>query len=81
MNRPPKKLLEQVRDKLRIKHYSIGTEHSYISWINRYTLFHNKHHPKDMGVPEIEPFLTHLAVDLKVASSMQSQTFNALFFL
>jgi integrase len=49
MNRPKKRLLDQVRDGLRLKHYSIRTEHSYISWIKRYVLFHNKRHPQEMG--------------------------------
>jgi hypothetical protein len=62
MDKPPKKLLEQVRDRLRLKHYSIRTENSYISWIKRYILFHKKRHPQDMGKREIEAFLTHLAV-------------------
>ena len=60
----PKKLLDQVRDRIRLKHYSIRTEKFYISWIKRYILFHDKRHPKDMGEKEIESFLTHLAVDL-----------------
>jgi integron integrase len=81
MNKPKKKLLEQVRDKLRLKHYSIRTEHSYISWIKRYILFHNKRHPEEMSIHEIEEFLTHLVLDLKVASSTQNQAFNALLFL
>ena len=81
MDKAPKKLLEQVRDTLRLKHYSIRTENSYISWIKRYILFHNKRQPKDMRKHEIEVFLTHLAVDLKVASSTQNQAFNALLFL
>jgi len=81
MDKPPKKLLEQVKDKLRLKHYSIRTENSYVPWIKRYILFHNKRHPKDMGKQEIEEFLTHLAVDLRVASSTQNQAFNALLFL
>ncbi len=68
MDKAPKKLLEQVRDTLRLKHYSIRTENSYISWIKRYILFHNKRHPKDMRKHEIQVFLTHLAVDLKLAS-------------
>ena len=76
MDKPPKRLLEQVKDTLRLKHYSIRTENCYISWIKRYILFHNKRHPKDMGKHEIEVFLTHLAVDLKVASSTQNQAFN-----
>ncbi|MCK4241418.1 MAG: phage integrase N-terminal SAM-like domain-containing protein [Candidatus Atribacteria bacterium] len=58
----PKKLLDQVKDKLRLRHYSIRTEYSYISWIKRYILFHHKRHPKEMGPREIEQFLTYLAV-------------------
>ena len=58
----PQKLLDQVREVIRLKHYSYRTEETYVQWIRRYILFHNKHHPKDMGVPEIEAFLTHLAV-------------------
>jgi integron integrase len=81
MERQPKKLLDQVRDAIRLKHYSIRTEHSHVSWIKRYILYHNKRHPKDMGEKEIEDFLTHMAVDLKVASSTQNQAFNALLFL
>ena len=49
----PKRLLDQVKDKLRLKHYSIRTEHSYISWIKRYIIFHRKCHPKDMGESEM----------------------------
>ena len=78
---PPKKLLDQVRDMLRLKHYSRRTEESYVNWIKRYILFHNKKHPKDMGAPEIEAFLTHLAVQEKVAASTQNQALSALLFL
>jgi integron integrase len=78
---PPKKLLDQVRDMLRLKHYSRRTEESYVNWIKRYILFHNKKHPKEMGAPEIEAFLTHLAVQEKVAASTQNQAFSALLFL
>ncbi len=81
MEKQPKKLLDQVRNAIRLKHYSIRTEHSYVSWIKRYILYHDKRHPKDMGEREIEDFLTHMAVDLKVASSTQNQAFNALLFL
>ena len=59
----PKKLLNQVRDAIRAKHYSYCTEETYVQWIRRYILFHNKCHPCEMGVPEIEAFLTHLAVE------------------
>ena len=81
MKKQPKKLLDQVRDAIRLKHYSIRTEHSYVGWVKRFILYHSKQHPKDMGAREIEDFLTHLAVDLKVASSTQNQAFNALLFL
>ena len=81
MQRRPKKLLDQVREAIRLRHYSIRTEQSYVSWIKRYILFHNKTHPRHMGKPEIEAFLTHLAVELKVSASTQNQAFNALLFL
>ena len=68
MQNRPKKLLDQVRDAIRVRHYSIRTEQAYIGWARRFILFHNKRHPKDMGVPEIEAFLTHLAVDGNVAA-------------
>jgi integron integrase len=80
MSQPPK-LLDQMRDKLRLKHYAYKTEKSYLNWAKRYILFHNKRHPKEMGSTEIEAFLTHLAVDRQVAASTQNQAFNAILFL
>ena len=80
MEERPKKLLDQVRDMMRLKHYAIRTEDSYVDWIKRFILFHKKRHPKDMGVSEIQTFLTHLAVDLKVAASTQNQALSALLF-
>jgi len=77
----PPKLLDQVRDKLRVKHYSIRTEQTYVDWIKRYILFHGKRHPNEMGVHETEAFLTHLAVAGKVAASTQNQAKSALLFL
>jgi len=74
-------LFGQVRELIRLKHYSIRTEHTYLSWIKRYILFHNKRPPNDMGNQEIGAFLSHLAVDLKVSASTQNQAFNALLFL
>ena len=56
--RPKKKLLDQVRDVIRLKHYSIRTEEAYVNWIRRYILFHNKRHLREMGSREIESFLT-----------------------
>ncbi|OQY26693.1 MAG: integrase [Candidatus Cloacimonetes bacterium 4572_55] len=76
-----KKLLDQVRNVIRVKHYSIRTEETYVDWIKRFILFHGKTHPKDMGEAEINAFLTHLAVDKKVAASTQNQALNAILFL
>jgi integron integrase len=78
---PPRKLLDQVRDVLRLKHYAYSTEESYVQWIRRFILFHNKRHPKEMGSPEIEQFLTHLAVEGNVAASTQNQALCSLLFL
>lgn len=75
------KLLDQVRDKLRVKHYAIRTEQSYVDWIKRYIYFHDKTHPKDLGAQDVEAFLTHLAVVGKVAASTQNQAKSALLFL
>ena len=77
----PKKLLDQVRDAIRLKHYSIRTEEAYVNWIKRYILFHDKRHPTEMGAPEVEAFLTHLAVKENVAASTQNQALSALLFL
>ena len=81
MSKPPTRLLDQVREQIRLRHYSIRTEQAYVSWIKRYILFHDKKHPKDMDKAEIEAFLTYLAKDLNVSSSTQNQAFNALLFL
>ncbi len=79
-NVPKKKLLDQVRDAIRLKHYSIRTEEAYVNWIKRYIFFHHVRHPKEMGPREIEEFLTHLAVNENVAASTQNQAFSALLF-
>jgi integron integrase len=76
-----KKLLDRVRDAIRVKHYSIRTEQAYVNWIKRYILFHHKRHPQEMGASEIEAFLTHLAVNENVAASTQNQALSALLFL
>jgi site-specific recombinase XerD len=75
-----RKLLDQVRDKIRLKHYSIRTEKSYVDWIKRYIYFHDVQDPKNLGAKEIEAYLTDLAVNGKVAPSTQNQAFNALLF-
>src|SRR5205814_4385361 len=74
-------LLDQVRDRLRRVHYSIRTEEVYVDWIRRFIRFHGVKHPASMGEPEIEAFLTHLAVHGKVAASTQNQALSALLFL
>ncbi len=77
----PKKLLDQVREAIRLKHYSYRTEQTYVDWIHRFILFHDKRHPKEMGVFEIEAFLTDLAIQQHVAASTQNQALYALIFL
>ncbi|NQT56935.1 MAG: integron integrase [Desulfobacteraceae bacterium] len=80
-HKKPRKLLDQVRDIMRLKHYAYRTERTYTGWIKRFILFHDKKHPGEMGEPEVEAFLTWLAVDRKVSKSTQNQAFNALIFL
>ena len=60
----PKKLLDQVSEALRTKHYAYRTEETYVDWIKRYILFHKKRHPKDMGAEEIREFIAYLATQL-----------------
>ena len=75
------RLLDQVRQQIRLRHYSFRTEKAYVGWIRRFILFHGKRHPREMGAPEIEAFLSHLAVERHVSASTQNQAFNALLFL
>jgi integron integrase len=81
MPHQPPKLLDQVRHVLRAKHYSIRTEEAYTHWVRRFILFHHKRHPNTMNSPEIEAFLTSLAVDEQVSASTQNQALSALLFL
>lgn len=74
-------LLDVVRQRIRLKHYSHRTEKSYVNWIRRFVRFHDRRHPRQLGKAEIEAFLTHLAVNRKVSASTQNQAFNALLFL
>jgi len=78
---PPPKLLDQVVARLRVKHYSLRTEKTYVDWIKRYIWFHGKRHPQEMGAPEVEAFLSHLAVERTVSASTQNQAKSALLFL
>ena len=75
------RLLDQMRGKIRLKHYSLRTEQAYVDWIKRFVLHFDKRHPAEMGAPEVEAFLTHLAVQGKVAASTQNQAKAALLFL
>ncbi len=75
------KLLDQVRGKIRLKHYSLRTEQAYTDWIKRFILHFGKKHPRDMGAAEVEQFLTHLAVNGRVSASTQNQAKCALLFL
>ena len=74
------KLHDQLRDAIRIKHYAYATQKTYIHWEKRDILFHNKRHPAEMDVPEIEAFLSHLAQEGHVSASTQNQAFNAILF-
>lgn len=75
------KLLDQLREALRSRHYSKRTEQTYCSWVKRFIYFHNVRHPQEMAEPEINAFLTHLAVKEKVAASTQNQALSAFLFL
>lgn len=77
----PPKLLDQVRGKIRLKHYSIRTEQAYTDWIKRFILHFGNRNPKEMGAAEVEQFLTYLAVEGKVSASTQNQAKAALLFL
>lgn len=78
---PKPKLLDQVRQVIRRRHYSYRTEKAYVHWIKRYIFFHNKRHPVEMGEAEIARFLSSLASDRHVSASTQNQALNALLFL
>ncbi|MCK4297230.1 MAG: integron integrase [Candidatus Marinimicrobia bacterium] len=77
----PPKLLDQLRELLKIKHYSYRTEQAYVQWVKRFILFHNKKHPKDMREKEITQFLSHLAVNRNISASTQNQALCAIVFL
>ena len=78
---PKPKLLDQVREAIRTRHYSAKTEESYTHWIKRFIFFHNKRHPAEMGEKEIAQFLSSLASELHVSASTQNQALNAILFL
>lgn len=76
-----KKLLEQYSEALRNRHYSLRTENTYIGWVRQYILYHKKRHPRDMGVAEINDFITSLANQKKISASTQNQAISAVLFL
>ena len=76
-----KKLLDQLADQIRLKQYSPRTQKTYISWVREYILFQNKRHPKEMGIPEIKQFITHLTSDKNLSASTQNQALSAVLFL
>jgi len=77
----PLKLLDQVKQAIRVRHYSYRTEQSYVMWIKRYIRFHNIQHPQNLDESDVSKFLTHLAIDRRVAPNTQNQALNALVFL
>ena len=77
----PPRLLDQVRDAIRRRHYSYRTEQTYVHWIKRFIYFSGKRHPREMGAAEVTAFLSHLASERDVAASTQNQALSALLFL
>ncbi len=77
----PPRLLDRLRRACRVRHFSPRTEDCYADWAERFIRFHCLRHPNTMGAPEIEQFLTDLAVNGPVAASTQNQAFHALLFL
>ena len=77
----PPKLLDRVREAIRVRHYNRRTEEAYVTWIQRYIVFHGKTHPAQMGASEISQFLTWLAIDRHITASTQNQALSALLFL
>jgi site-specific recombinase XerD len=77
----PPRLLDRIRHAIRVRHYSIRTEEAYVDWARRFILFHDRRPPSELGAAEVSAFLTHLAVERKVAPSTKSQAKSALLFL
>ena len=80
MSSPPK-LLDRVREAIRVRHYSRRTEEAYVVWIRRFILFHRKRHPSGLGAPEVAAFVSSLATDRDVSPSTQNQALSAVLFL
>jgi integrase len=77
----PRGLLEVTREAIRARHMALRTEQAYLQWIKRYVAFHGRRHPRDLGAPALEAFLTYLAVERKVSAATQNQALQALLFL
>ena len=77
----PPRLLDSVREAIRVRHYSLRTERAYVHWIRRFVLFHDRRHPNEMGAAEVTTFLSHLANEGGVAAATQNQALAALLFL
>jgi site-specific recombinase XerD len=75
------KLLDRVRERIRARHYSLRTERAYLEWLRCFILFNDKKHPAEMSAPDVERFLTYLAVEAHVAASTQNQALAAILFL
>ena len=75
------KLLDRMREAIRVRHYSLSTERTYLHWVKRFIYFHQKRHPAEMGAAEIEAFLSSLATELSVSASTQNQAMHAILFL
>jgi integron integrase len=78
---PAPRLYDGVVEIMRARHYSVRTQQTYCHWVKRFINFHNVRHPSEMAEPEINSFLTHLAVKEKVSASTQNQALSALLFL
>ncbi len=77
----PPRLLDRLRREIRVRHYSLRTEMAYVDWVKRFILFHGKRHPSQLGIGEVESFLSNLALERKVSASTQNQAKSALLFL
>jgi integron integrase len=78
---PEPRLFDQFREAIRVRHYSYRTEQAYLAWVRRFIEFHGRRHPRELGGPEVEAFLSHLASDLDVAAATQQQALGAILFL
>jgi len=78
---PKPRFLDELRAAMRVRQYSLRTEHAYVDWARRFIVFHGKRHPRDMGAAEVEAFLSHLATERNISAATQQQARSALLFL